>query len=48
MISQSLSWTHYITLMRIPNPDERNFYEIECVKNTWSVRELNRQLDSGV
>jgi predicted nuclease of restriction endonuclease-like (RecB) superfamily len=48
MISQSLSWTHYITLMRIANPDERNFYEIECVNNTWSVRELNRQLDSGL
>jgi len=48
MISQSLSWTHYITLMRIANPDERNFYEIECAKNSWSVRELNRQLDSGL
>jgi predicted nuclease of restriction endonuclease-like (RecB) superfamily len=48
MISQSLSWTHYITLMRITNKDERNFYEIECVKNAWSVRELNRQFDSGL
>jgi predicted nuclease of restriction endonuclease-like (RecB) superfamily len=48
MINLGLSWTHYITLMRIANPDERNFYEIECVNNTWSVRELNRQLDSGL
>jgi predicted nuclease of restriction endonuclease-like (RecB) superfamily len=48
MISQSLSWTHYITLMRILNPDERNFYELECKENAWSVRELNRQLDSGL
>lgn len=26
----SLSWSHYLFLMRIDNPDERKFYEIEC------------------
>ena len=41
-ISQSLSWTHYIRLMRISDPDERRFYEIEAENNNWSVRELNR------
>ena len=45
-ISQSLSWTHYIRLMRIS--DERRFYEIECEANHWSVRELNRQFDSAL
>lgn len=25
-----LSWSHYLFLMRIDNPDERKFYEIEC------------------
>lgn len=45
-ISQSLTWTHYLSLMRIENEEERAFYEIETVKNNWSVRELQRQLDS--
>ena len=26
----TLSWSHYLVLMRINNQDERNFYEIEC------------------
>lgn len=42
----NLSWSHYLTLMRIEKTDERRFYEIECSKNNWSVRELQRQLDS--
>lgn len=47
-ISQSLSWTHYIRLMRINDEAERRFYEIECEANHWSVRELNRQFDSAL
>ena len=47
-ISQSLSWTHYIRLMRISDPDERSFYEIEAAENNWSVRELNRHFDSAL
>lgn len=47
-ISQSLSWTHYIRLMRISDPDERRFYEVEAENNNWSVRELNRQFDSAL
>jgi len=35
-----LSWSHYIKLMRIENPDERNFYEIECAANNWSLKEF--------
>ena len=29
--------------MRVDNPHARSFYEVECVKNNWSVRELERQ-----
>lgn len=47
-ISQSPSWTHYLRLMRISDPDERRFYEIEAANNNWSVRELNRQFDSAL
>lgn len=40
-----LSWTHYIVLMR-QETDNRKFYEIEAIKNNWSVRELERQCNS--
>lgn len=42
----SLSWSHYLILMRIKNFDARNFYEIECANQQWSVRELSRQIGS--
>ena len=34
--------------MRIDNVDERHFYEIEFVKNDWSLSELKRQYDSSL
>lgn len=43
-----LSWSHYVTLIRIKNSQERSFYEIEATQNNWSVRELKRQYDSGL
>lgn len=43
-----LSWSHYLKLMRIAGKDERDFYEIECVNNNWSLRELQRQFDSAL
>lgn len=44
----NLSWTQYLRLMRIDNESERNFYEIESLNNNWSVRELDRQIDSSL
>lgn len=41
-----LSWTHYRTLMRVDSPYARAFYEIEAIKNNWSARELERQINS--
>ncbi len=43
-----LSWSHYLKLMRIENVDERHFYEIEAVKNDWSLAEMKRQYDSAL
>lgn len=43
-----LSWSHYLKLMRIEDVNERKFYEIECEKNNWSLRELQRQSDSAL
>jgi predicted nuclease of restriction endonuclease-like (RecB) superfamily len=42
----NLSWTHYRTLMRVEQSDTRAFYEIEALKNNWSARELERQINS--
>jgi predicted nuclease of restriction endonuclease-like (RecB) superfamily len=38
-----LSWTHYVELRGIKDPDERSFYEIESANSGWNVRELKRQ-----
>lgn len=43
-----LSWSHYLVLMRIKNPDERNFYEIECIESNWSLTTLERQYHSSL
>lgn len=43
-----LSWSHYLKLMRIENIEERHFYEIESVKNDWSLSELKRQYNSSL
>ncbi|MBI2336508.1 MAG: DUF1016 domain-containing protein [Deltaproteobacteria bacterium] len=43
-----LSWTHYIFLMVIKNPDERRFYEIEAQAQNWNIKELRRQFNSSL
>jgi len=44
----NLSWSHYLKLMRIENPGERRFYEIECATGNWSLKELQRQFNSAL
>ena len=44
----SLSWNHYQILMRIENPDERHFYEIESKRQNWGYRWLQRQYASSL
>ena len=44
----SLSWSHYVFLLGIKNPDERSFYEIEATGQDWTLRELRRQFDSSL
>ncbi|MFX1708258.1 PDDEXK nuclease domain-containing protein [Chitinophaga sp. CC14] len=43
-----LSWSHYVALCRIKDTAERSFYEIEVTQGNWSVRELQRQINSGL
>lgn len=44
----TLSWSHYVFLMSINDQAERNFYEIEAKEQTWPLRELKRQFNSGL
>lgn len=44
----TLSWSHYLILMRVENPDARRFYEIEATQQQWSVRQLARQCASSL
>lgn len=41
-----LSFSHLTELIQIDEPLKRAFYEIECTKSNWSVRELKRQIAS--
>jgi len=42
----NLGWAHYRVLMRVSNRTARAFYEIEAVRESWSSRELERQVAS--
>ncbi len=44
----TLSWSHYLQLMGVENPDARRFYEIEAAKENWDVRWLGRQIHSSL
>jgi hypothetical protein len=40
----SLSYSHFELLVEIEDPLKRAFYEVECIRANWSVRELRRQI----
>ena len=46
VLINKLSFSHLVELLEIAEPLKRTFYEIECIKGTWSVRELRRQVNS--
>ena len=41
-----LSWTHYRSLIRIDNPQARDWYAKEAAEQGWSVRALDRQIST--
>ena len=41
-----LSWSQYKLLIAISDSDKRTYYELECVNNAWTGRELERQINS--
>ena len=47
-VSDKLSWSHICELIKIDDDLERSFYERQTVNENWSVRELQRQIDSAL
>ncbi len=45
-LCSELSWSHYRLLMRVENDEARQFYTNECAKASWSVRQLQRQINT--
>lgn len=43
-----LTWTHYCELMSISDRERRGFYEKECERSGWSVREMKRQISTSL
>jgi len=41
-----LSWSHYVKLLSLDDPAKRDFYEDEARRAIWSVRQLDRQINS--
>ena len=48
ILLRRLSFSHIREIMGIEDPFERFFYEFECIKGTWSVRELRRQITTNL
>lgn len=45
-LCEQLSWSHYRLLITVENEEARQYYADECRKSLWSVRELQRQINS--
>lgn len=45
-LRSELSWSHYRLLMRVEDINAREFYTEESVKAGWSVRQLQRQINT--
>ncbi|MGL4941923.1 MAG: PDDEXK nuclease domain-containing protein [Thermoguttaceae bacterium] len=45
-LRDKLTWTHYRTLLKVQNEAAREFYITECVRENWSTRQLERQINT--
>ena len=48
MIIERLPFSHLCEIMTQKDPLARFFYETECIKGTWSVKELRRQISTNL
>lgn len=44
----NLSFSHIVELLTVDDPLVRFFYEFECMRNVWSVKELRRQISTNL
>jgi len=47
-LRSQLNWTQYRNLSRIEDDSKREFYISESIKNHWTSRQLERQINSGL
>jgi len=47
-LSGHLSWSHYCELLSLEEAHKRSFYEQETINSSWSIRELQRQIDTSL
>ena len=46
LLISNLSFSHFVELIKVDEPIKRLFYEVECIKGNWAVKELKRQIGS--
>ena len=46
MVFNRLSFTHIVELLHVDDDLQRTFYAVETMRGPWSVRELQRQIDT--
>jgi predicted nuclease of restriction endonuclease-like (RecB) superfamily len=46
ILIDKLTYTHFVELIRIPEPLKRTFYELQSIKNNWNVSQLQRNINS--
>jgi len=46
LLLSRLNFSHFIELIRVSDSLQRLFYEVETIKNNWSVRELKRAINT--
>jgi predicted nuclease of restriction endonuclease-like (RecB) superfamily len=44
LLLSQISFSHFIELIRVEDPLQRLFYEVETIKNNWGLRELKRAI----
>jgi hypothetical protein len=44
---RQLSWSHFLVLVPLKEPLQRDFYAEMCRVQRWSVRQLRQQIDEG-
>lgn len=47
-VRAQFTWRHYRIYISVKNQHKRFFYQAECIKNTWSYRQLERQVNAGL